>query len=139
MKSVEKDNFILIVLKSDEDFFSSIKDVSIKYDIQNGILLSAIGQIKNFKLGFYQKGKYLTKSYEKPHEIINLTGNIIKNLENNFEFHIHAVLSDENMNTIGGHFIGGIVELISEVFISKTNFEISRVFHNLSNTKRIVF
>ena len=139
MKSVENDNLILIVLNNDEDFISSIKDISIKYDIQNGIILTAIGQIKKFKLGFYQKGNYIIKSYEKPYEIVNLTGNIIKNLENNFEFHVHTVLSDENMNTIGGHFFGGIVELISEIIISKNNFKIARVFDNSSKTKRIVF
>ena len=139
MKSVEEDNHILIVLKNNEDFISSIKDISIKYNIQNAIILSAIGQIKKFKLGFYQKGNYKIKSYEKPYEIVNLTGNIIKNFENNFEFHIHAVFSDENMNTIGGHFIEGNVELISEIIILKTNFKIKRIFDRTSHTKRIVF
>ena len=139
MNSREEDNLIFVVLSNGEDFFSSIKDVSIKHNIVNGIIISALGQIKKFKLGFYKNKNYIIRNFEKPYEIVNFAGNIIKNLEDDYELHIHAVLSDENMNTIGGHFINGKVELISEFIIIKTNFQISRIFDKSTNTKRIVF
>ena len=138
MNSREEDNLIFVVLSDGEDFSSSIKEISTKHKIVNGIIASAVGQIKKFKLGFYKNKKYIIRNYEKTYEIVNLTGNIIKNLEDKYELHIHAVLSDENMNTIGGHFIEGKVKLISEFIIIKTNFQISRIFDKSTNTKRIV-
>jgi predicted DNA-binding protein with PD1-like motif len=52
MNSREKDNLIFIVFNTGEDFFSSLIKICIKYRLENGIILSGIGQMKKFKLGF---------------------------------------------------------------------------------------
>lgn len=139
MKSLEKDKIIFIVLKADDDFFKSIEKICLKHNIKNGIILSALGQLKKFKLGFYEKdGNYSIQTYNNPHEILNISGNIIKNNDNNYEFHFHATLSNKEMITIGGHLFQGFVEVMNEIVIIKTNYDISRDFDESSKLKKVV-
>ena len=142
MNSREKDDIIFIVLDSGDDFIPSLNKVCVKHRLDNGIIISGIGQMKKFKLGFYDnRSGYLTSKYHDPHEILHLSGNIFKKSKNcnEYEFHIHAILSNEKMETIGGHLIEGNVGVLIEIVIQKTYLNILRVLDKSSNLKKIVF
>ena len=97
MQSKERNNIIFIQLNTNEDFFESLKIICEKHNIKNGIIISGIGQLKEFCLGYYKNNiGYLTKKYENPHELLYLAGNMCKN-NKDYEFHIHATLSNERM------------------------------------------
>jgi predicted DNA-binding protein with PD1-like motif len=116
----EKNNIIIIRLFPDEDIHENIKKVCSKFDIRTGIILSGIGQIKEFELGFFnkEKNKYVTKKFFLTYELLSLSGNVCYDNEN-FIIHLHVVLGDEKMNTVGGHLINGIVEVTNEIILLK--------------------
>jgi predicted DNA-binding protein with PD1-like motif len=137
MISKEYDNIIFIKLNSNEYLFESLKKIFKKYKMKNAIILSGIGQLKNFTIGYFNiKLGYIKNIYNKPYELLNLSGNIIK-INDNYEFHIHAVLSDDKMKTIGGHLFNGKVEITNEIVLLKTYFNASRVYDNLNGLKKL--
>lgn len=139
MRSSENCNIIFIKLNTNEDFFKSLSTVCNKHRINNGVILSGIGQLKKFTIGYYKKNYgYITKNFLKSHELLHLSGNIIKN-NDDFEFHIHAILSNEEMKSIGGHLINGKVDITNEIIILKTNIKISRNLEKSTGLKKIKF
>jgi len=138
MKSKEKNNIIFIQLKTDEDFYKSLELICEKHNLKYGIVLSGIGQFKKFILGYYKKNTYLTKKFNNPHELLHLSGNICKNNQN-YEFHIHSILSNEKMISIGGHLVRATINITNEIIILKTFIEFSRFLEISSGLKKMIF
>jgi predicted DNA-binding protein with PD1-like motif len=71
---------------------------------------TAIGALKNAKLGFYdqEKHKYMETFLSTPFEIASCIGNI--SIKDGMPFvHAHVILADGNSSTRGGHLLGGKV------------------------------
>jgi predicted DNA-binding protein with PD1-like motif len=126
MHSKEKDNIIVIRLFQDEDLIKKLKEVCKKHHVKNAILISGLGQLSKFKLGFFNENRfYDIEKFDEPHELLSLSGNICQQ-NDDYEFHIHAVLSNEKKNAIGGHLIEGKVEVTNEIVLLKTHVEFIR-------------
>ena len=98
MKSIEKGNLIFVQLFPGEEIKEKMSETCVKHNIKTAVIVSGIGQIKNAKVGYFKKkGYYSTTNFEKPMEIISLTGNIIKQ-KKDFISHLHICLADENKN-----------------------------------------
>jgi predicted DNA-binding protein with PD1-like motif len=135
MQSNEKDNTIFIRLFPDENLHNKLKLVCKKFNIKNAVVISGLGQLKKFRLGFFKdKGNYKIEKYDSPHELLSLTGNICCQ-EGDYELHLHAVLSNEKNNAIGGHLIEGIVAVTNEIVLLKTNINITRKFEEETGLK----
>ena len=125
MESKEKKNLVFIRLFPNEDINEQLRAVCKKHDIKTAVVLSAIGQLKTAKLGYFkEKDDYSPETYNKSLEILSLTGNICKHDEH--ILHLHAVLGDENKNTYGGHFIEGQISITAEIALLKTNIDANR-------------
>ena len=59
---------------------------------------------------------------------MSLTGNLNKQ-DDDYILHLHAVLSDEKKNTIGGHFIEGKISITAEIVILKTTLDLKRILN----------
>jgi len=126
MQSKEKDNIIFVRLFPDEDLHEKLREVCKLHGVKTAVVLSGLGQLKNFQLGYLKKkNDYTPEKFDKPHELLSLTGNICLQNED-YELHLHAVLGDEKKNAIGGHLIEGKVEVTNEVVLLKTNIDIKR-------------
>jgi len=126
MQSKEKDNTIFIRLFPDEDLHKNLKEVCKIHNVKNAVVISGLGQLKKFKLGFFkEKGKYNIEKFDNPHELLSLTGNICKQ-NGDYELHLHAVLGNDKKNAIGGHLIEGKVEITNEIILLKTYINITR-------------
>ena len=126
MQSKQNKNLILIRLLPDEDIFEKLREICKKYQIDTAVVISGIGQLKDFKLGYFkEKGNYTPQHFEKPHEILSLEGNIIKQDEE-YIFHLHAALANENKEAVGGHLIEGVVEVTNEIVLMKVDVKIHR-------------
>jgi len=135
MQSKEKDNLIFVRLFPDEDIYECLKEACKKHNVETAVVLSGIGQLKHFKLGYFkEKGNYVPQLFEKPHELLSLTGNISKQGEE-YNFHLHAVLGNEEKNAIGGHLIEGKVEVTNEIILLKTNFKFKRKLEKVTGLK----
>jgi hypothetical protein len=128
MQSKEKDNLIFVRLFPNEDIFESLEKVCKKHEIKTALILSGIGQLKKFQLGYFKKkGNYSLEKFKKPHELLSLSGNIIfSEKEEKYKFHLHAVLGNKEKHSIGGHLLKGKVEVTNEIVLLKTNLQIRR-------------
>ncbi len=126
MQSKEIDNLIIARLFPDEDLQEKLQEICQKHKVKTAIILSGIGQLKNFKLGYFKnKGDYTPEFFSKPHEMISLSG-IISKQGDNYESHLHISLGDENKRVIGGHLIEGIVEITNEIVLLKSDILLQR-------------
>ena len=126
MQSQEKDSLIVARIFPNENVFEQLKIVCSKHSIKAGIVLSGIGQLGSVELGFFkEKGNYANQKFGAPLEVLGISG-IISKKENDFDFHLHISLSDEQKNAFGGHFISGVVSVTLELVVLKTEIKITR-------------
>ena len=126
MQTKEKDKLIFIRLFPDEDIYEKLEEVVKKYNVETAVVIAGIGQLKNFELGYFkEKGNYTPQLFTKPHELLSLSGNISKQ-NNKYNFHLHAVLGNEEKTLVGGHLIKGSVAVTNEIILLKTNLKIKR-------------
>jgi len=126
MQSKEEGNLILIRLFPGEDIYNELRKVCQKHKVETVVVLSGVGQLKQFQLGYFkEKGNYTPEEFEKPHELLSLTGNI-SNQEGEYNFHLHAVLGNEEKRVVGGHLIKGKVEVTNEIALLKTDLKVKR-------------
>jgi len=126
MQSEEKDNLILARLFPGEDIHQELKKICNKHRVETAVVLSGIGQLKQFQLGYFkEKGNYVPQEFAKPHELLSLLGNI-SNQKGEYKLHLHAVLGNEDKGVIGGHLIKGEVEVTNEIVLLKTAVSITR-------------
>jgi predicted DNA-binding protein with PD1-like motif len=96
---------------NDADLLEQINQFCIENDIKTG-LVSAIGAIKNIRLGYYKQDvkKYTIQedlSNKGPFEIVHCGGNV--SLKDNKPFcHLHIVAADREGNCFGGHLMPGV-------------------------------
>jgi hypothetical protein len=126
MQSIQKDDLIFIRLFPDEKIYEKLEEVCMKYQVDTAVVISGIGQLKDFKLGYFkEKDNYTPEHFKTPHELLSLEGNITKRGEE-YLFHLHAVLGNEKKEVIGGHLIEGLVEVTNEIVLLKTKLEFER-------------
>ncbi|TET42132.1 MAG: DNA-binding protein [Dehalococcoidia bacterium] len=135
MQSKEKNNLVFVRLFPNEDIHWELKRVCKKHEVETAVVLSGLGQLKQFQLGYYkEKGNYTPQEFHKPHELLSLTGNISKQ-EEEYNLHLHAVLGDEEKNVVGGHLISGKVEVTNEIVLLKTDLKIERKLEESTGLK----
>jgi predicted DNA-binding protein with PD1-like motif len=126
MQTKEKDNLIFIRLFPDEDIHEKLAEAVKEYNVGTAVVIAGIGQLKNFELGYFkEKGNYTPQLFAEPHELLSLSGNISKQ-NNKYNFHLHAVLGNEDKALVGGHLIKGSVAITNEIILLKTNLKIKR-------------
>ena len=106
---VEGGRIFLLRAKHDSDIIDFLTEFAKKNEIATAAF-TAIGALKSAKLGFYdqEKHEYSEESLSAPQEIASCIGNISPK-ENKPFTHAHAVLTDQNGKTCGGHLLGGKV------------------------------
>ena len=65
MQLKTESNIVIVKLDDGEDFFESIERIVKECDISSGMVLSGIGQLKNFELGYFDGKKYVKKTFKK--------------------------------------------------------------------------
>ena len=126
MQSKEKDNLIFIRLFPDEEITDKIIKACKKHKVETAVVLSGIGQLKKVKVGYFKsKGNYVPEIFEKPTELLSLSGNICKH-NGNYIAHMHTVLGDQKKKVLGGHLIEGFVNITAEIVLLKSGINISR-------------
>lgn len=82
--------------------------------------LQMIGAVKRAVAGFYdsEKEQYVDIVFDKPMEVLSLTGNI--SLKGGEPFiHAHITLGDEKGQSFGGHLMEGTIVFAAEIIIDE--------------------
>ncbi len=91
-------------LKNNNDLKNSIIKISKQNAIKGGIILCAVGSLKQAKIRLAGAKKNIT--LKKNLEIISLMGRIS---ENGSHVHIHISVADKKGKIIGGHLLEGCI------------------------------
>jgi predicted DNA-binding protein with PD1-like motif len=117
MQSDEEKDIIMVKLDAGEDLFEAMGNVIEKHKIQSGLILSGIGMLGDFEIGFYNGTKYINKSYSEPAELLSMHGSIAKQDES--KIHIHVSLAKGDHSVIGGHLMKAKVCVLNEIVIKR--------------------
>lgn len=117
---MKEENLIFVRFDTNDDFFESLYSVVEKYSINAGVILSGMGMLKDFEIGWFnvEKDMYEKIKMDTPHELVALTGNIAKKDGKPFA-HIHVALAGPDKKLVGGHLFGAKVNITNEIFIYK--------------------
>lgn len=125
MICTEKKDLVFIRLFPGENVHEELENACRKHDVGTAVALSGVGQLRDCKLGYFrEKGDYSPETFEKPHELLSLSGNIIGQDEG-YLFHLHAVLGNEKKEAVGGHLIDGAVEITAEIVLLRSDARLS--------------
>ena len=112
---------IVLRLKPGMDLLDGIQAACERYQIRNGVILSAIGSLGRVrfcdvealpgkKCG-YGYGKVLT--LDETIELTGAGGVICSDEEGNINLHVHICMSDKNGKAYGGHLVQGTIVLMT--------------------------
>lgn len=112
MEVSRKDSVVLLRLDHDEDILESIEK-AMERERYTMLVVTGVGMIHDFQLGFFDEGKYLTKVFRSPHELLSLQGSVAS--EGVPRIHIHATVADTKHWAFGGHLMGGRAWMSNEI------------------------
>jgi len=128
---IEEANINRVVLSRfmpDEDLFESLKKIAKDHGIERGVILSAIGSVKNVVFvnvrshaGLPVKKEDMMEAEQPgPFELLSLEGNFFPSeKEGNPVFHLHAIIGSPSGTVMGGHLLKADVFTTTEIFIGK--------------------
>ncbi|MGA1821096.1 MAG: PPC domain-containing DNA-binding protein [Thermoplasmatota archaeon] len=126
---------LIIRMHPGEEIVTSMVDACRNENAVTAVVLSSIGQLRDFTLGFFvEKGNYDPVRFSEPHELLSISGMIIRTSEG-FEPHLHACLAGRSRSAVGGHLIGGTVSITNETVIQLNIGPADREFNSETGLK----
>lgn len=126
MQYRRENELIFLKLEQDEIVFEKLKELCEKENINSAIVLNGIGMLKEFKLGYFNGKEYSKKVFEEPQELVSMQGNIVKEENGEWIFHLHVTLAGKDQKTAAGHFFNGKVNIANEIAILVTGIKAVR-------------
>ncbi len=104
--------FEILRLEHGEDILASIESAT--RDDQGTVMVSAgLGMISDFELGYFDNGKYLSKSFQEAHELLSMQGSVAT--VGQPRIHIHVSVANSAHEAYGGHLMRGKVWMSNEI------------------------
>jgi len=104
--------FLMIRLDNGEDILESVKE-AVREERSTMLVVTGLGMIHDFELGYFDRGTYLRKEFSDPHELLALQGSIASIGEP--RIHIHATVADAEHRAFGGHLMRGRAWMSNEI------------------------
>lgn len=109
---------ILMRLSHGEDIIKSIEEV-IAEEKATLLIVTGIGMITDFELGYFDNGQYIKQVFKEPHELTSLQGSVAS--DGNPRMHLHVTVADKEHHSFGGHLLKGWVWMSNEIGFLKLN------------------
>jgi hypothetical protein len=112
MQIAKTDSYLMMKLEHGEDVIGSVQE-AVKEERSTLLLVTGLGMISDFELGYFDRGNYLRKSFDEPHELLALQGSVAT--EGDPRIHIHATVADTEHRAFGGHLMKGKAWMSNEI------------------------
>ncbi len=112
METSRKGPVVLLRLNHDEDIVASIEK-AVERERYTMLVMTGLGMIHQFELGYFDEGRYLSKFFKEPHELLSLQGTVSS--EGEPRIHLHATVSTTKHRALGGHLIRGRAWMSNEI------------------------
>ena len=116
---IKKEENIIVAKFVEGNAIKNLEKLAIEQDIQSAVILSGIGMLKNSVVGYFNGREYVKEKIEEAVEIVSMNGNIGRDREGNVICHIHVALANSNHRLLGGHLLGGEVQVVNEIVLQK--------------------
>lgn len=122
-------NVITVRLSVGDEIIASITELCRKENIEFAHV-EGLGASRKATVGFYSvnDGKYFSKTFDTPMEIVSLIGNITRK-DGEPYLHFHASFSGEDCNVVGGHLNEAVIGVTAEIFITVIDGKMERKVH----------
>ena len=112
MQIATRGNTTILRLDHGEDVLESIlKGVG---DSNSTIMLTAgLGMISDFELGYFDNGRYITRSFAEAYELLSMQGSVAT--EGDPKLHVHVAVANKSHEAFGGHLMRGKVWMSNEI------------------------
>jgi len=105
-----------------EDFLPTLKETLEKLGITSGVVVTGIGMLLDFELGYFDGESYSNRTFAPPHELCTMQGTIaIKEGTDEILPHIHATLAGPDHGVVGGHLHRAKVGVLCELVVLRLN------------------
>jgi len=126
MEVVRSEDYMALRLDHGEDILASISG-AVKNETSTLMITTGLGMISDFELGYFDRGRYITKTFDEPHELLALQGSVAVGGEP--RIHIHATVAAPDHKVFGGHLLRGKVWMSNEIAMLRLDGQRSeRVF-----------
>ncbi len=127
MEDRRQGDLIVIRMYSGEDFIPSLLEVCERHAVRAAVVLSSIGQLEDFELGYFvKKGDYHPTRFDEPYELIAVSG-IISRENGAYAPHLHACLGGKEKQAVAGHLVRGKVKITNETVLQAFDMDLGRV------------
>ena len=126
IEEIKLGGVILSRLMPDDDLFTSLKKIAKDHGIERGIILSAIGSLKNVVFVNVRPHTEIPVKTEDmieieeggPFELLSLEGNFFPSQEDGEPvIHLHAILGTSSGAVTGGHLLKATVFTTAEIIL----------------------
>jgi predicted DNA-binding protein with PD1-like motif len=118
MKYRREDDSYLVVLDKGDEVTTSLAQFVADEGLEGGVI-RGIGGVMNVTLGFFDtvSKEYLRKEFNNFYELAVLLGDI--SLVDGKPFcHLHAVISDRDLNAYAGHLLRAEISVTGEIVVT---------------------
>ncbi len=121
-------DLLFIRMDDGEDFYETLYGVLKEVGWKSGVVLGAIGMLKDFEIGWFnvQKGEYEKEFISVPHELVSVQGNL-SDKDGEVFAHLHVSLAGPSRSIVGGHLFKATACNTVEMFILRSNLNLYRV------------
>lgn len=107
----------VVRLEKGEEIIFSLKELAKKENLTGGFFYG-LGAVEGVSIGYYElaRKEYVFSKIQGAYELASLLGNISVQ-DGEIKVHAHAVLGDNNLNTVAGHVKEANVAITCEIFI----------------------
>ncbi len=92
-----------------DDFLPLFKHTLQEHGISSAVILSGIGMLRGFSIGWLGPEGYEKHDFQDPHELLSLSGTVNVKPDGSVFIHPHVALSNREGNARGGHLFAGTV------------------------------
>ncbi len=130
---------VLIKLDDGEDLIERLTEALYLLKVKHGVILTGIGMLKDFEIGYYNGTEYEKEFHEEPHELVAMHGSIAW-VDGRHDLHIHVGLAGKDRHLIGGHLLKAKACVLNEISILATrSIEITRKHDEASGLRQMHF
>jgi len=139
MIAKKEGNTVLIKLDDGEDLMEKLTEALSLLRVRHGVILTGIGMLKDFEIGYYNGEEYEKKMHEEPHELVAMHGSVAW-VDGKHDLHIHVGLAGKDHRLIGGHLLKAKVCVLNEISVLATErIEITRKHDDATGLRQMHF
>jgi len=136
MQSSIEGELIVAKLDDGDDLLRRIDELAARWDVKHGLVMWAIGMLRDFEVGYFNGKEYERETYAEPMELLALHGTFAG--ESDPRAHLHVAAAGRDHRVVGGHLFRASVAVLNELCMRRlSHVELGRTLNPKSGLKEL--